>query len=87
MNQAEHMAADADVLARFDNWADSFAAHVAAKGVVPPGEFRAFGYKAPSHRLADVKLKWRELRMRTGLPRADSSPARQQALNLTDDPP
>jgi hypothetical protein len=86
-NQAEHMVGESEVLADFDAWVDAFAAHVTAKGVVPPGEFRAFGYEPPSHRLADLKLKWRELRIRAGVPRADSSPARQQALNLTEDPP
>jgi hypothetical protein len=86
LNQAEHMAEEDDVFARFDAWTDALSAHVAAKGKVPPGEFRAFGYQAPSHRLADLKLKVRELRIRAGVPPPHSSPARQQALNLTDDP-
>jgi hypothetical protein len=39
----------------------------------------------PSHTLADLKLKWRELRMSADVPRAGSSPAAQQALGLNDD--
>jgi len=84
-NQAEHLAGEADALAAFDAWTDRFAAHVAAKGKVEPGRWRAYGYRAPSHRYADLKLKWRELRMGVGLPPAGSSPAAQQALGLNRD--
>jgi hypothetical protein len=52
---------------------------------VPPGEFRAYGHVRPSHRLADLQLKWRELRMSAGVPPAGSSPARQQERGLNDD--
>ena len=31
-----------------------------------PGQYRAYGYTAPGHRCADLKLKWRELRMKAG---------------------
>jgi multimeric flavodoxin WrbA len=82
-NQAEHMADD--VYRDFDAWTDAFAAFVRQKGQVPPGEFRAFGYKAPGHRWADLKLKWREWRMSLGVPPASSSPAKQQELNLNRD--
>jgi hypothetical protein len=86
LNQAEHMVDEPGVLARFDAWVDALKAHVAAKGKVHPGRFRAFGHVRPAHRLADVKLKVRELRIRAGVPPEGSSPARQQALGLTDDP-
>ncbi len=46
------------------------------------GEFRAYGYERPSHRLADLKLKWREMRIRAGVPPAGSSPAHQQRLDI-----
>lgn len=82
-NQAEHIGAD--VWRAFDAWTDAFAAHVRAKGKVTPGKYRAAGYEAPGHRLADARLKWRELRMSAGLPPAGSSPARQQALGLNRD--
>ena len=84
-NQAEQLVRRGEVLGAFDGWCDAFARFVAAKGKVPPGTWRAYGYEPPSHRLANAKLKWRELRMRMGRPRADSSPARQQELGLNDD--
>lgn len=84
-NQAEHMAADAGFLDRFDRWVDGFHTFVDAKGTVPPGEFRAYGYEAPGHRVADAKLKWRSMRMSLGVSPADSSPGRQQALGLNRD--
>ena len=84
-NQAEHVAAEGDVLREFDAWGAAFAEIVRGKGKVEPGKYRAYGYEAPKHRLADLKLKWRELRMGLGLPRAGSSPAKQQALGLNRD--
>ena len=84
-DQAEDMIEDTDFMAAFDAWTDRFAAHVAAKGRVEPGEYRAYGHEAPSHRIADAKLKWREIRMRAGLPPANSSPAAQQARGLNHD--
>jgi hypothetical protein len=84
-NQAEDMLRETSVLRDFDAWTDAFAAFVAQKGKVEPGEYRAFGYKARGHHLADLKLKWRELRMSVGKAPAGSSPARQQALGLNRD--
>jgi hypothetical protein len=73
------------IMGAFDAWTDRFAAFVAAKGPVEPGRWRVFGYTAPGHRWADVKLKWRDLRMRAGYPLAGSSPAEQQSLGLNED--
>jgi hypothetical protein len=56
-------------------------------GKVQPGQYRAYGYKAPGHRWADLKLKWRELRLKLGVPPAGSSPAKQQELGLNRDAP
>jgi hypothetical protein len=84
-NQAEHMAAEADVFARFDDWVSAFAAFVATKGKVQPGRYRAYGYRPPRHALADLKLKWREWRLSLGMPPGGSSPARQQELGLNRD--
>jgi hypothetical protein len=84
-NQAEHLAAEAGFLACFDRWVDGFAGHVAAKGKVEPGQYRAFGYTPPRHRWADLKLAWRDWRMRLGRPRAVSSPAEQQRRGLNRD--
>lgn len=59
-NQAEDMARDDEFMRGFDAWTDRFTAFVARKGKVPPGRYRAFGYKPPGHRWADVKLTLRE---------------------------
>lgn len=82
-NQAEHVTAD--TYATLDAWTDRFAAFVRRKGKVPPGAYRAFGYTAPGHFLKDVKLYWRDWRMRLGHPPKNSSPARQQERGLNRD--
>jgi hypothetical protein len=84
-NQAEHLVDEPDVLHAFDKWTDAFTSHVAKKGKVNPGEYRAYGYRPPSHLLADLKTKWRAFRMAFGLPIAGTSPAIQQELNLNRD--
>jgi hypothetical protein len=84
-DQAEHMLRERDSLAAFDDWTGAFTAFVRAKGKVPPNEFRAYGYRPPGHRLADLRLKWRDWRMRLGAPPPDSSPARQQRQGLNED--
>jgi len=85
LNQAEHMAEEDEILPAFDAWTDRFATFVAAKGKVPPGRWRAFGHEAPGHRLADVKLLWRELRMGLGAAPPGSSPAEQDKQGLNED--
>jgi hypothetical protein len=84
-NQAEHMVDEPDVMQAFDEWTDAFASHVAQKGRVKPGEYRAYGYRPPSHIVADLKTKWRGLRMALGRPIPGSSPAIQQQRNLNRD--
>ncbi|MGQ0811885.1 MAG: NAD(P)H-dependent oxidoreductase [Nitrospiraceae bacterium] len=84
-NQSEEMVAEPEVMRAFDEWTDAFTQFVRRKGKVEPGKFRAFGYRAPDHKLADLKLKWRELRLSLGYPPADSSPKRQEQLNLNRD--
>jgi hypothetical protein len=84
-NQAEHLLSEADVLRQFDGWTDDFVRQVLARGKVAPGTYRAYGYVAPAHRWADVKLKWRGVRMAVGVPPADSSPAKQQRADLNRD--
>ncbi|MDQ3624039.1 MAG: hypothetical protein M3463_16395, partial [Verrucomicrobiota bacterium] len=83
-NQAEDMRED-DVYAPFDAWVAAFAEFVAAKGKVPPGRFRAYGYKALSHRWDDLKLYWRSFQMARGQAPEGSSPAEQEERGLTDD--
>lgn len=84
-NQAEHMAEEPEILRTFDDWTDAFATHVGEKGKVPPGRYRAYGYKPPSHFWADLKTKWRGLRMALGKPIPGTSPAKQQQLGLNRD--
>lgn len=84
-NQAEDMVGEPDFMDAFDAWTDAFAAHVAAKGRVEPGRWRAVGYEPPGHRLADLRLKWRELRMSAGRAPRGSSPRVQQELGLNRD--
>ena len=84
-NQAEDMARDGDVMRAFDEWTDYFAAYVRQKGKVRPGTYRAFGHEPPRHGREDLKLKLREVRMSLGLPRAGSSPAEQQEMDLNRD--
>jgi hypothetical protein len=84
-NQAEHMVEDPDVLGEFDAWTAAFASHVAKKGKVESGKYRAFGYRPPGHLWADLKTKWRGLRMALGFPVPGSSPAIQLAKGLNRD--
>lgn len=84
-NQAEHMADEPGLLPAFDEWTDAVVAHVAKKGKVKPGPYRAYGYRPPSHLWADLKTKWRGLRMALGVPIPGTSPAIQHARNLNRD--
>jgi hypothetical protein len=81
-NQAEHLIEHPEVLSAFDEWVEAFTRHVAAKGRVEPGKYRAYGYEPPSHVVADAKTKWRGLRMVLGIPVPGTSPARQQAQGI-----
>ena len=84
-DQAEDMIHEDAFMQAFDGWTDRFATVVAAKGKAEPGRWRAFGYEPPGHRWADAKLKWRELRMRTGHAPEGSSPRIQDELGLNED--
>ena len=84
-NQAEDMGGDVSFLARFDAWGDALAAFVRDKGRVRPGKYRAYGHKAPGHRLADAKLWLRDISMRLGHPPAGSSPRAQLEAGLNED--
>lgn len=87
-NQAEDLierTENAPFLAAFDDWVSTVVTFVGAKGKIQPGRWRAFGYEPPSHRWADAKLAWRDVRMRVGHAPDGSSPAEQEALGLNDD--
>lgn len=82
--QAEDMTSQ-NIFGEFDEWTKTFADFVAAKGKVEPGKYRAFGYKAPGHLWGDMKLKWREHKMKSGDAPAGSSPDQQEKLDLNRD--
>jgi len=84
-NQAEDMVREDEFMRAFDDWTEAFATFVALKGRIPPGRWRAYGYEAPGHRWADMKLEWREIRMSPGRAPRGSSPAEQELLQLNDD--
>lgn len=81
--QAEDMAADASVMARFDAWVDAVADFVGKKGKVPPGKWRAVGYKAPTALLDRWKGGWRHFKLMLRKPPEGSSPAAQQDADLS----
>lgn len=81
-NQAEDMIFDRSLMESFDLWCEGFTQLVRDKGKVKPGRYRAFGYQAPSHRKADLKLTWRTLRMSVGSAPEGSSPRAQEELDL-----
>lgn len=84
-NQAEHMVHERSVMETFDGWTEAFISHVEKKGKVRPAAYRAYGYKPPSHLIADIKTKLRGLRMLLGIPIPGSSPEIQQGLGLNRD--
>ena len=84
-NQAEDLPRHKEVFPELDAWTDRFARFIEAKGKVEPNKYRAFGYQPPGHFIADVRLAWRDIRMRFGNPRLRSSPAKQQRLGFNRD--
>ena len=84
-NQAEDLESEPEFLRAFDGWIEGFTAHVAAKGKIEPGRYRAYGYRRPRHHMADLKTKWRGLRVALGKPTPGTSPAIQQARDLNRD--
>jgi hypothetical protein len=73
-NQAEQMATGTNVFGDFDAWADAFAAFVASKGKAEPGQYRAYGHKRPGHTWGDLKLKWRQWRLKRSASRPRGHP-------------
>jgi hypothetical protein len=84
-NQAEHMEDEKGLYPAFDTWVNAFAAHVAEKGRVPPNKYRAFGHRPPAHFIADLKTKWRGIRMALGISPRETSPAIQAKRGLNRD--
>ena len=84
-NQAEDIKSEPNFYQEFDAWIDAFSDFVRQKGKVQPNKYRAYGYKAPGHKLADLQLLWRNTRMQLGIPPKDSSVAKQQQAGLNQD--
>lgn len=82
--QSEHMIRENKFMVAFEQWTNAFISFVQQKGKVTPGKFRAYGHKAPSHFLADIRDGINYLRMMAGKP-ADRSPAIQHDLDLNKD--
>ena len=83
--QAEHMVQEEAFMQRFDQWTDDFTRFVQQKGKVLPGKYRAYGFKAPHHFLANIQDGIRYVRMMVGVPPKNSSPYRQQHMGLNKD--
>lgn len=84
-NQAEHMVDIPDVMREFDEWTDAFSRHVAKKGRVQPGQYRAYGHRVPFHFWSDLRTKWRGLRAALGFPIPGTSAAIQHERGLNRD--
>jgi len=83
-NQAEDLGRHG-VYEPFDAWVGRFVQHVHAKGKVPPNPFRAYGREPDYTLFEEVRLGWKDVRMRLGQPPAGSSAAVQQELGLNRD--
>ncbi len=79
------MVKDNSVMKSFDEWTNSFIRFVRTKGKARPNEYPAAGYQPPRHVREDISLFWREMRMRLGIPRKDSTPYIQQKENINKD--
>jgi hypothetical protein len=81
-NQSEHLLHEKEFLQRFENWIGDFTTFVTAKGKVPPGKYRAYGFEQPPHLWSEIKTGLRAFRLRFGKAPANSSPQKQMELNL-----
>jgi hypothetical protein len=59
-NQVQDLAWQREALSQFDAWVDAFRAHVDAKGEVAKAPWN---HQARGHRWADLKLRWRGLKL------------------------
>ena len=84
-SQAEHMIYEQNFMKDFDDWTKQFADFVAAKGKVFPNKYRAYGFKAPGHRWANIEDGIRYFRMMICKAPENSSPAKQEKLHLIQD--
>ena len=84
-NQAEHMVLELPFLQQFDRWVQEFAGFVGQKGKIEPGRYRAYGFKAPGHFLANIRDGIRYLKLMAGRAPENSSPREQEEQSLNQD--
>jgi hypothetical protein len=83
--QAEHMVREESFMKGFDEWTHAFTNFVRNKGKVHPNKYRAFGFKPPTHYLANIKDGLRYVRMMAGKAPKGSSPDVQERQGLNHD--
>lgn len=84
-NQAEDVVREENFMQTFDDWVARFEAFVAAKGKVPPGEWRAYGFKRQTNLYHELLTGIRSWKLRFGKPPKGSSPWEQQESRLNKD--
>ena len=84
-NQAEDMIKESPFMQKFDTWIREFILFVDAKGKVQPNKYRAYGYQAPPHFMADLKDGVRYFKMMVGKAPKNSPARKQQKLGLNED--
>ncbi len=81
-NQSEDVIYNEDYMGKFEKWVQHFTTFVEKKGKVPPGKYRAVGYKPPFHLWGEIKSGIRAFKLRFGNTPPGSSNERQKELNL-----
>ncbi len=84
-NQAEDLVKDNGFIQEFEQWVNGFEIFVRQKGKVPPGKYRAYGFKPPFRPLKELKTGIRSWKLRFGIEPKNSSPEKQEELNLNKD--
>ena len=81
-NQSEDVVNDTGYMHSFTSWVKAFEIFVKAKGKVPAGKYRAYGFKQPPHLWNEIKSGIRAFRLRFGKAPAGSSPQKQIDFKL-----
>ena len=84
-NQSEHMIREEEFMTTFQKWVTDFQVFVMQKGKVPPGRYRAYGFKKPTNLWDEAKTGIRSWMLRFGITPDNSSPEKQKELQLNKD--
>lgn len=84
-NQAEDLMKNNAFLQTFDGWTKAFEDFVRQKGKVPPGKWRAYGYKPHTNLLQEAKTGIRSWMLRFGITPKESSVREQKEEGLNQD--